>query len=76
MPIYEYVCPSCDVKFEKLRPMSDGLSAKCPTCTTESRRVLSVFSAVSTSSNGESHAFAGGGCACSAGGACACSATA
>ena len=73
MPIYEYVCPSCTTKFEKLRPMSSGHSAGCPECKAEARRVLSVFSAVSTSAGGESHAFAGGGCACSAGGACACS---
>ncbi|MBI4310876.1 MAG: zinc ribbon domain-containing protein [Chloroflexi bacterium] len=76
MPIYEYVCPSCDVKFEKLRPMSDGRTATCPSCRQEAPRVFSVFTAISTSAGGESQTFAGGGCACSGGGACACAAEA
>ncbi|MBI2172484.1 MAG: zinc ribbon domain-containing protein [Chloroflexi bacterium] len=72
MPIYEYVCPNCTEKFEKLRPMSDGRSAPCPRCSGESPRVLSVFTAISASPGGEMQTFAGGGCACAAGGACAC----
>ncbi|MBI4340309.1 MAG: zinc ribbon domain-containing protein [Chloroflexi bacterium] len=72
MPIYEYVCPSCQVKFEKLRPMSDGHAAQCPTCDAPSPRVLSVFTAISNSPGGEATAFAGGGCACAGGGSCAC----
>ncbi|MBI4202975.1 MAG: zinc ribbon domain-containing protein [Chloroflexi bacterium] len=75
MPIYEYVCPSCQLKFEKLRPMNSGTTAECPECRKESRRVLSVFSAVSLSAGGESQVVAGGGCACSAGGVCACATT-
>ncbi len=74
MPIYEYVCPGCTTKFEKLRPMSDGHSAECPTCKAAARRVLSVFTAISAGPGGESHAFAGGGCACASGGGCACAA--
>ena len=72
MPLYEYVCPDCDVKFEKLRPMSDGQAAPCPTCGTDSDRVLSVFAAFSQSAGGEVASVAGAGCACAAGGACAC----
>ena len=31
MPVYEYVCPDCNAKFERVRPMSESgplLSAK------------------------------------------------
>ena len=44
MPIYEYICSSCDSKFELLRPLScAGQSASCPKCHTEARRVFSPF---------------------------------
>jgi putative FmdB family regulatory protein len=33
MPIYEYLCESCDHKFEKLvRRSEDALDAGCPSC--------------------------------------------
>ena len=62
MPLYEYVCPNCEARFEKLRPMNDGRQAECPTCGTESPRVLSVFAAFSKGSEGETVAVAGSGC--------------
>ena len=45
MPLYEYACPVCHDKFDRLRPMSDGESADCPACGTVSNRVLSLFAA-------------------------------
>lgn len=75
MPIYEYVCPRCEMKFEKLRPMDEGKLAQCPTCHEESRRVLSMFTAVSHNSFGGSMPISGGGCACATGGGCACAGT-
>ena len=72
MPVYEYVCPDCNVKFERLRPMSDGRVAECPTCNAPGERVLSVFAAFSTSAGGDVASLAGAGCACAAGGACGC----
>ena len=74
MPVYEYVCPGCKVKFDKLRPMTDGHHAHCPDCSTESPRVLSMFAAFSRGMDGEVASVAGGGCACAAGGACGCAA--
>ena len=74
MPVYEYVCPNCEVKFDRLRPMTDGHQAECPICDTESPRVLSVFAAFRRGSEGEMAPVTGGGCACSAGGACGCGA--
>ena len=72
MPLYEYFCPSCETRFERLRPMTDGRQAICPSCATESPRVISLFAAFSKGPAGESMAVAGGGCACAAGGTCAC----
>ncbi len=72
MPVYEYVCHDCNVKFDKLRPMSDGHAAQCPTCGEDSARVLSVFAAFSKDAGGEVASLAGPGCACAAGGTCGC----
>lgn len=72
MPLYEYVCAECEVKFEKLAPMSDGRSSACPTCGEEAPRVLSMFAAISRGADGEFAPVAGGGCACAGGGACGC----
>ena len=71
MPIYEYVCPEGHEKFEKLRPMSAGVSAvDCPECGTPSARVISMFSAKVAAGSDTYSAPIGGGCAC--GGACSC----
>jgi len=45
MPIYEYVCESCNKKFDQLvRRMSGEHSAKCPECgSAKTARTLSVF---------------------------------
>lgn len=32
MPIYEYVCKSCDHEFEALQKMSDDPLTQCPQC--------------------------------------------
>jgi putative FmdB family regulatory protein len=44
MPVYEYRCPKCGMDFEILRRISqmDEL-ALCPTCGTESERLVSAF---------------------------------
>jgi len=55
MPIYEYVCPSCDTKFELLRPFSRaGEDASCPKCKSAAKRVLSVFACFAKDSEGVS----------------------
>ena len=45
VPLYEYACPTCKSAFEKLRPMSEGAEAHCPTCGAVSRRLVSLFAA-------------------------------
>ena len=62
MPIYEYVCPSCELKFEKMRPMSrSNEKADCPECKQESERILSTFACCSTDSSGMTSTIAGSG---------------
>jgi len=44
MPIYEYSCPKCNLRFELLRPLSQvGDPASCPQCHGKVNRVLSSF---------------------------------
>ena len=53
MPIYEYVCPSCDTRFEELRPvtrMDDA--ASCPKGHRRGQRVLSTFAAITRDAEG------------------------
>ena len=46
MPIYEYSCPTCGHRFEKLQSMS-ATGADCPHCEQPAKRAISVFAAVS-----------------------------
>ncbi len=65
MPVYEYCCPECGLKFELLRPMSQvNEDASCPRCNNGAKRVLSSFAAFSRGAGGES-APVGGGSECS-----------
>lgn len=75
MPIYEYLCPTCGNKFDKLQSMSaDG--ADCPNCEQPAKRAISVFASV-TKGGSEMSDFGGsplpplggGGCC---GGGCGC----
>jgi putative FmdB family regulatory protein len=56
VPIYEYVCKSCDAKFEQLvRSMGSAESAKtkCPSCgSMQTSRALSVFAVGAEASSG------------------------
>jgi putative FmdB family regulatory protein len=66
MPLYEYHCPTCNSKFEKLQPMS---AAEQP-----ARRAISVFASVSKGDSSSSDfsplpPMGAGGCC---GGSCGC----
>ncbi len=70
MPIYEYLCKECGVRFESIRLIKDADSPiQCKSCQSEhTQRTLSVFYAQSGS-----QVIAGGGntgCAGCAGGSC------
>jgi putative FmdB family regulatory protein len=41
MPIYEYQCRSCSLKFEVHRRFEEHSGASCPKCHSEARRVIS-----------------------------------
>lgn len=51
MPIYEYECTACGEKFELRRSITASDSdIECPACgTTHPRRIISVFSAGTSS---------------------------
>jgi len=53
MPIYEYMCPNCKLKFELLRSLTQaGEEASCPRCHSDAERILSAFAAVSKNESG------------------------
>jgi putative FmdB family regulatory protein len=73
MPVYEYYCRACQIKFELLRPMKMAtLTARCPEGHIGATRTVSVFAAFGRDEEGSLVPAAGGGCAC--GGSCACGA--
>ncbi len=71
MPIYEYACPTCKARFERLRSMQDSDAVPCPDCGTQARRALSLFAVPSRGSTAADMPAASGA-SCCAGGACAC----
>ncbi|WP_223921918.1 zinc ribbon domain-containing protein [Geobacter sp. AOG2] len=47
MPIFEYSCRKCGLRFEKLQRTGEELQIECPECgTAEIRKELSTFAAV------------------------------
>jgi len=71
MPLYEYVCQDCGVRFEVLRSMKDADAAiPCKNCFgRNTKRALSVFYA---SSEGRSVTSSGGCDSCSGGSCSSC----
>ena len=69
MPIYEYHCPTCNNKFEKLQSMN-ATGADCPQCEQPAKRALSVFASITAGGSSDSSDFTpmpapplrGGGC--------------
>jgi putative FmdB family regulatory protein len=41
MPIYEYKCKACDLKFEVKRGFSESSGANCPDCQCQAQRIFS-----------------------------------
>lgn len=68
MPLYEYVCASCDGKFERyVRSWSEAVT--CPAC--QGRDVEKQLSTFAMAGGGAGSASGGGGCGCGRGG-CGC----
>lgn len=60
MPIYEYLCPSCNSKFELRRSFSQAdEAASCPSCHAIAKKLFSLFAAFSKSAEGESTSIGG-----------------
>jgi putative FmdB family regulatory protein len=71
MPLYEFYCPVCESKFEVLRPMSrSDEPAACPEGHKGAERVISVFSALTRSADGEISSVASSGCGSCTSGDC------
>jgi putative FmdB family regulatory protein len=69
MPLYEYACPGCGARFEKL-VQRFGEAVSCPTCArADVEKQLSVF-AVATSSPAPAFAGCGAGACSPASGGC------
>ncbi|MBI4295841.1 MAG: zinc ribbon domain-containing protein [Chloroflexi bacterium] len=68
MPIYEYVCSDCGLKFELMRQLSQSSDgATCPHCQHLASRVLSSFACFSATDGGSATPVGGSGCSgCSA----------
>ena len=41
MPIYEYVCKKCHLRFELRRPIGEDGGTPCPQCAGEAQRLFS-----------------------------------
>jgi putative FmdB family regulatory protein len=41
MPIYEYKCKACDLKFEVKRSFSESSGGNCPKCQCQAQRIFS-----------------------------------
>ena len=61
MPIYEYVCPECKLKFEQMRPLSQAdEDSPCPQCHKPAKRVFSRFASFSRGDDGSTTPLSGG----------------
>lgn len=73
MPIYEYVCSCCSVRFDRLQTMGSHY-AECPICNLPGNKALSTFATPNSGFDyGASNNPGTGGCGGCAGGGCACS---
>jgi putative FmdB family regulatory protein len=72
MPIYEYVCDDCGVRYERI-VMNGNTKVTCPKCESAKKTIqLSVFAAPANGSkvSGGPGPSSGGGCC--GGGGCGC----
>jgi putative FmdB family regulatory protein len=61
MPIYEYRCPDCGEKFDKLVRLGSDAAVRCPRCGGESpQRQISLFA--HTGGGGDSPSYASASC--------------
>jgi putative FmdB family regulatory protein len=69
MPIYEYICDSCNERFEKI-VINKHAEITCPKCSSKKATIqLSVFATAGSSTPSGGFSGGGGGCC---GGGCSC----
>ncbi len=62
MPIYEYLCPNCECRFESRRSFSEAEEeVSCPKCQTIARKLPSRFTAFSSGAGGYPRPISGMG---------------
>ena len=72
MPLYEYNCPKCSLKFELLRSLSQANDeASCPRCHHTAERILSTFCSRTTDESGATAPLGGSSCSSCSAGSCA-----
>jgi putative FmdB family regulatory protein len=74
MPLHEYLCQTCDARFEALTSPAGADAVACPTCESDqTRRLISVIAGIgrgaTTSSSPMGMGVPSGGCC---GGSCGC----
>ena len=63
MPIYEYICPACQSRFEQMRPMSQSEEeAACPKCGKPAGRAISRFACLARDETGYTAPIGGSSC--------------
>jgi len=67
MPLYEYECPSCEARFDRLSAVAEADDAPCPRCgERHTRRLLSVIAGMTGRAAAPAPQCGGGACdACS-----------
>ncbi len=66
MPIYEYRCPNCGEKFDKLVRVGSDQEIRCPRCGNDKpRRLISIVARMSADAASSSPARASSSCATS-----------
>jgi len=73
MPLYEYHCPHCEIKFTSLRLFSKAdAPATCPQCGgQDTKRAISLFATLSKSADGSTKSVGDSSCAGCSSGSCA-----
>jgi putative FmdB family regulatory protein len=73
MPVYEYLCRTCDTRFEARRAMGEaGSPIDCPDGHPDTTRLLSMFASVAHAAEPARSPVASRGGGCGPGCACAC----
>lgn len=63
MPIYEYRCPQCGEKFDKLVRLGADVEVRCPRCDSDKpQRLISLVAHTSSGSGASSYSSSASSC--------------